>query len=213
MGKTTQPEPAFRSAGEFAPVYRLCVPLFASACAVGGAAARSEAFRWRSRPQGCSASSPPLVIGNVLLVVVDHVLHELTIEGVACQLRHFVVHGLLFLVRLGRRRHAHLACNRGRPLVGGGVIGDELLPEAADAVAGALLLGQLTQRGFGQFALDGFGDEGLTGLLLAKAPTLEPASAVARPMLRISLAFMTHLVPTSVARFSGDYGMNDGATA
>src|SRR4051812_14602858 len=50
-----------------------------------------------------------LVVGDVLLVVLDHLARERLVELVARELRHLVVHSLVLLVRLGRRGGAQLA--------------------------------------------------------------------------------------------------------
>src|SRR4029077_12733734 len=94
------------------------------------------------------------VLFNVLLVVRDHLLRKRAVEAVAGEFGHFLVHCLLFAVRLGRWGHAHLiGCGSGL-LVGVGMILLQHLAERANAVTLGVFLGQLAHLNFRQIALD-----------------------------------------------------------
>src|SRR4051812_48200717 len=89
-----------------------------------------------------------LVLGDVLLVVGDHLLGERLVEVGAGHFRHLVVHGLLLGIGLGRWRHAHLGGERLGLFVRGGMIGDEHLAVRFHIGALAVLLRKLAHLDF-----------------------------------------------------------------
>src|SRR5215217_8596243 len=67
-----------------------------------------------------------LVLGDFLLVILDHLARELPIEGLTRELAEARVHGLLVFVKFRRRVHTELCRDRRRLLRASGVVLPEL---------------------------------------------------------------------------------------
>src|SRR3954454_3302389 len=104
-----------------------------------------------------------LVLGDFLLVILDHLARELPIEGLTRELAEVRVHRLLVFVGFRRRVHTELCRDRRRLLRPSGVVLLERLPERAHPFTGSLFLGELPHLYFGKIALDRLGDKGLAG--------------------------------------------------
>src|SRR3954451_12074654 len=104
-----------------------------------------------------------LVLGDFLLVILDHLARELPIEGLTRELAEVRVHRLLVFVGFRRRVHTELCRDRRRLLRPSGVVLLERLPERAHPFTGSLFLRELPHLHFGKIALDRLGDKGLAG--------------------------------------------------
>src|SRR5829696_4360234 len=106
-----------------------------------------------------------LVLGDFLLVILNHLAREPPIEGLTRELAEARVHRLLIFVGFRRRVHTELCRDRRRLLRPSGVVLLERLPERAHPFTGSLFLGELPHLHFGKIALDRLGDKGLAGLI------------------------------------------------
>src|SRR3954464_10204796 len=110
-----------------------------------------------------------LVLGDFLLVILDHLARELPIEGLTRELAEARVHRLLVLVGFRRRVHTELCRDCRRLLRASGVVLLERLPERAHPFALPFFLRKPSHLHFGEIAFDRLRDEGLAHLALSQS--------------------------------------------